>query len=39
LQMHYTEHFIFAHPYSSWECGANENTNGPLRQYVKKGLT
>ena len=31
--------FYFAHPYSSWECGANENTNGPLRQYVKKGLT
>ncbi len=27
----------FAHPYSSWECGVNENANGLLRQYVKKG--
>ncbi|WP_241816862.1 IS30 family transposase, partial [Vibrio tasmaniensis] len=28
----------FAHPYSSWERGANESTNGLLRQYVKKGI-
>jgi len=27
----------FAHPYSSWERGASENTYGLLRQYVKKG--
>jgi IS30 family transposase len=28
--------FFFAHPYSSWERGLNEYTNGFVRQYIPK---
>ena len=28
--------FFFAKPYHSWERGANENTNGLIRQYFHK---
>ncbi|MBA3661961.1 MAG: IS30 family transposase [Gammaproteobacteria bacterium] len=37
VSMELNADFFFAHPYSSWERGLNENTNGLIRQYLKKG--
>jgi transposase, IS30 family len=28
----------YAHPYSSWERGANERNNGMIRRFIPKGI-
>lgn len=30
--------FFFAHPYASWERGANENVNGFIRKFFPKKM-
>lgn len=37
LEQAFDANVYFCHPYSSWEKGSIENTNGLIRQYVPKG--